>query len=90
MKKHTKQQLVEDSFYREEDDEDLQELRAKKELEARQIRDLLEAMKGVIRQQMYMIAGICFAHDKAGCPQCTRYARGECPSAIEEGLPHDF
>jgi len=37
-----------------------------------------------------MWGGICLAHDKAGCPECVRAAEGECPSAIEEGSPHDF
>ena len=90
MKKYTKQQLVEDSFYREEEDEELQELREKKEIEARQIRDLIEAIQSIQRRQMYMAGGICFAHDRSGCPECSRAARGECPSAKEEGLPHDF
>ena len=86
MKKHTKHQLVEDSFYKEEEDEELQELREKKEIEARQIRDLLEAIESIQRQQLYMIAGICFAHDKTGCPECSHYARGGCPSARDEGF----
>ena len=90
MKKYTKQQLVEDFFYREEEDEELQELREKKEIETRQLRDLLEAIESIQRGQMYMAGGICFAHDRSGCPECSRYARGECPSAREEGLPHDF
>ena len=90
MKTPTKQQIVQESFYKVEEDHEVQELREKKEQKAREIREFRETLQRLERERMYMIGGMCIAHDKIGCPECRRYARGECPSAIEEGLPHDF
>jgi hypothetical protein len=88
MKKQTKQQIVAESFLSVEEDPEVQELREKKEREEREARMLRELSE---RKKRYMFGGVCFAHDRVGCAQCTRAARGECPSAIEEScLPHDF
>lgn len=91
MKKQTKKQIVAESFYKVEDDVDVQKLREKKEREARELRAYHEVLESFERQRQYMWGGVCLAHDRIGCPQCVRAARGECPSAIEENpLPHDF
>jgi len=91
MKKQSKQQVVAESFYDVEEDFEVQELREKKEKAAREIREFRQVLAMLERERMYMFGGVCLAHDRIGCPQCTRAARGECPSAREEGyLPHDF
>jgi hypothetical protein len=91
MKKQTKQQIIAESFYDVEEDHEVQELREKKEREAREVRVYREMLESLERQRRYMWGGVCLAHDRVGCPQCVRAARGECPSAIEERyLPHDF
>lgn len=87
MKTSTKQQLVQEALYTLEEHPDVQELREKKEQKAREIQEFRETLQRLERERLYMIGGMCFAHDRIGCPQCTRYARGECPSAMEEHGP---
>lgn len=38
-----------------------------------------------IRLKMYFWGGVCLSHDRTHCPECSSYARGECPSSKEEG-----
>ena len=39
---------------------------------------------------LFFVGGVCHIHDREGCPECRVYGLGICPSAKEEGLPHDF
>jgi hypothetical protein len=86
MKNQSKKQIVEEAFYKVEEDEDVQELLEEKAEAERKVRADREAKERMARYQEYMWGGICLAHDKAGCPECVRAAEGECPSAIEEGF----
>jgi len=74
MKNQTKQQLIQESISKTEEDADVQELREQKEARARQE-----------RMRLYIWGGVCLDHDRSGCSECRRRARGECPSAKEEG-----
>lgn len=44
-----------------------------------------ESDEYIERYNRYMGSNGCRTHDLVGCPQCSSYARGECPSAREEG-----
>jgi hypothetical protein len=84
MKNQTKQQIVEESFYNVEEDVEVQELVETKRAKAEKVRAQKDAQARMERYLEYMWGGMCFAHDKNGCPECMRAAEGECPSALEE------
>lgn len=88
MKTQTKQQIVNEALVDEAevyDDEDLCEVLKKKEQERKLVKSIQEYADFFRLRNQYFGADGCRAHDRVGCPECSRYARGECPSAKEEG-----
>ena len=92
MKSLSKQQIAYTALEDEEavfDDEDVNEILYEKWVVEYERRVEEETRKRWARWAEYFFDGICINHDRVGCPQCSWYANGNCPSAKEE-LPHYF
>jgi glutaredoxin-related protein len=87
MKTQSKQQIVNEALVDEAevyDDEDLCEVLKKKEEERELVKSIQECEKFIRLRNQYFGQDGCRAHDRFGCPECSSYARGECPSTREE------
>lgn len=74
-------EILEDELW----DEDIQEIRHDKWVEAAIAEAEREAEKAARRwEQYFFYDGTCRAHDWASCRECSHYARGRCPSYWEE------
>lgn len=83
MKTLSKQQIAYQALFDEaavfEDDDVLEILEKKAEA-------LRESQQVSTEFMQYFWGGECLAHDRVWCAECSSYARGECPSAREEGI----
>jgi hypothetical protein len=87
MKTQSKQQIVNEALVDEAevyDDEDLCEVLKKKAEERMEEEEREAAAERIRLRNQYFGADGCHAHDRFGCPECSSYARGECPSTREE------
>lgn len=91
MKTQSKQQIAYEALFDEAavfEDDDVWEILEQKNEQRYQLWLKEEAAEYRERVNMYfygILGGECRAHDRYGCPECSSYARGECPSAREEG-----
>ena len=87
MKSQSKQQIVNEALVDEAevyDDEDLCEVLEKKAEEKMEEEERQAAAERVRLRNQYFWGGECRVHDRVGCPECSSYARGDCPSTREE------
>lgn len=99
MKTQSKKQIAYEALFDEAavfEDEDVWEILEKKAEESweRYVTAYCEREAQEYRERvgLYfygMLGGECRAHDRYGCPECSSYARGECPSYREERGWHD-